>query len=347
MKKFLILVAGLSLTAASCNILGGGSGPKGVFKSEDGGQTFIASNKLDKKGDINGLNVNTLTYDPIDPDVMYIGSSSGIHKTEDAAATWKFILTGIRVGDIAIDPSKTDIIYAAGVSGDNGRILKTIDGGATWKDIYVEPTKKNPVLSLGISPANSRIILAGLNNGEIIRSTDEGNTWQLVRDLANPIIDLDYSDYTTAHALAQSKGLFTTTDQGSNWSEVPSIVTLAPGSQVKTSSANVYYDAVYDSKLKGVIFLATQQGLLRSVDNGATWSLMTLPVTNETLTVSSAAVNPTNSNNIIIAIGSTMFKTLNGGVTWETRKLPTQQPVMQILINPQEPNNIYLGMGTR
>jgi hypothetical protein len=46
-------------------------------------------------------------------------------------------------------------------------------------------------------------------------------------------------------------------------------------------------------------------------------------------------------------VGSTFFRTTNGGVTWETRKLPTEQKVRHILVDPDEPNNIYLGMGDR
>lgn len=346
MKKFLILVLGLSLTAASCNLLGS-SGAKGVMKSEDGGETYSPVNKLEAKGDISKISTNSLVMDPNDGDILYLGSASGVHRTQDGGKTWKLILTGGRVGDIAVDASSTNIVYAAGISGENGRVLKTTDTGETWKDIYTEPSKNNPVLSVAISRANAKILLAGLNSGEVIRSVDEGTTWQIVRDFGNPIIDIEYTDSSTAYVLTQTSGLFMTADQGSSWTPVEIKVQTEGQSTVRLPTTRTFYDAAFDQRLKGVIFLASAQGLLRTVDSGVTWQLMSLPVTNQTLNVSAVAINPTNSNNLIIAIGSSIFKSTNGGVTWETKKLSTQQRVKQIIINQDEPNKIYLGMSDK
>jgi photosystem II stability/assembly factor-like uncharacterized protein len=344
MKKFLILVLGLSLTAASCNLFGS-SGAKGVMKSEDGGETYSVANKLEGKGDISKISVNSMALDPNDGDIVYVGSASGVHRTQDGGKTWKLILTGGRVGDIAVDASATNIVYAAGISGENGRLLKTTDTGETWKDIYTEPSKSNPVLSVAISRANAKILLAGLNSGEVIRSIDEGITWQIVRDFGNAIIDIEYTDSSTAYVLTQTSGLFKSADQGSSWTPVEVKVQTEGSTTVRLPTTRTFYDAAFDQRLKGVIFLASAQGLLRSVDSGTTWQLMSLPVINQTLNVSAVAINPTNSNNLLIAVGSTIFKSTNGGVTWETKKLSTQQRVKQIIINPDEPNKIYLGMG--
>ncbi len=357
MKKVLILVLGLSLTAASCNIFGGTTGSKGVLKSEDGGQTFTASNALETKGSISGLNVNSMIADPKDSDTIYVGSGGGIYRTTDGAVTWKLILTGMKIAQVKIDPSNSDILYAAGMNATNGLLIKSIDRGETWKDIYTEPTKNNPVLSVAISPLNNKIVLAGLNSGEIIRSVDEGHTWQLVTDIGTAVLDMDHVNNSKAYALTQNT-LHVTNDQGSNWQEIPVAVQIVQDTtnnpygyitQNRASSVNgqTVYDVEFDHKLNGVIFLASEQGLLRSIDSGSNWTVMSLPVTNETLKVSSVAINPSNSNSLLIAVGSTLFKTSNGGVTWETRKLPTEQKVRQILINPDQPNIVYLGMGER
>jgi photosystem II stability/assembly factor-like uncharacterized protein len=348
MKKILVLILGLVMTAASCNLFGG-SGAKGVFKSEDGGVSFSPANALEEKGEISGLSINSLTMDPQNPDIIYLGSHSGIHRTTDGAKTWKYILANMKVADVDVDPSQSMTLYATGITSQNGVIVKTDDGGTSWRDVYTEPTKNNPVLSLGISRANSKVLLAGLNNGEIIRSIDEGTTWQLVRDLSNPIISIEYTDNATAYALTQTQGLYISTDQGSNWNPI-AVSTQAPCqpgtcSQQYTNTVQTFYSAAFDKRLDSVIFLATQQGLLRTVDGGVTWTTVSLPATNESLTVSAVAINPTNSNNLVIAVGSTFFRSTNGGVSWETRKLPTQQRVKEILINPDEPNEIYLGMG--
>lgn len=343
MNRILILVLGLMLTAASCNILGGGT--RGVLKSQDGGDTYHESNKLETKGDIDGLQVNVMAMDPNNPDTVYLGSASGVHRTTDGAKTWKHVLAGIQVGGIQVDPSQSAIIYVTGLSGNNGRVLKTVDGGETWKDIYTEPTRNNPALSLAISKANAKVLLVGLNNGGVIRSLDEGTTWQMVRNFDNPVISIQYVDSTTVYALTRTGGLYASANQGSVWTPVDlQIQSENSGITNRLSGSRTFYNAAFDPALPSVIFLATSQGLLRTVDSGRTWVIMSIPVTNSALNISAVAVNPTDSNNILIAVGSTMFKSTNGGISWETKKLPTEQRVKQILFNPIEPNNIYLGL---
>jgi photosystem II stability/assembly factor-like uncharacterized protein len=344
MKKIIILLFGLMLTAASCNILGGGT--RGVLKSQDGGNTYSPANQLvDDKGDIDGLQVNVMTVDPNNSDTVYLGSASGVHRTTDGAQTWKHVLTGIQVGGVQVDPSQSSIIYVTGISGNNGRVLKTTDGGETWKDVYTEPTRNNPALSLAISKANAKVLLVGLNNGGVIRSLDEGATWQLVRNFSNPVISIQYVDSSTAYALTRTGGLYVSTNQGSVWTPVD-LQIQAEDSTVtsRLSGSRTFYNAAFDPALPSVIFLATSQGLLRTVDSGRTWVIMSIPVTNAALNISAAAINPNDSNNLLIAVGSTMFKSTNGGLSWETKKLPTEQRVKQILFNPTEPNNIYLGL---
>ncbi|HYE22397.1 MAG TPA: hypothetical protein VD998_02285 [Verrucomicrobiae bacterium] len=342
MQKIIILILGLSLTAASCNLLGGGGGSKGVLKSDDGGKSFHPAIQLAEKKTIGGVSVNIMTMDSDRPDTIYLGSSNGIFKTEDGAASWRQILTGIAVSDIASDPAKPSTIYAVGLAGRNGKIIKSPDGGATWADIYTEPSKSNAVTTISVSKANSRILLAGLTTGEIIRSTDEGVTWQVVRDLQDPLLRIRFYNSSTAYALTLTKGLNKSTDQGSNWSPLPVSDLQLPSTG---STVRRYLDMSFDQKLSGVIFLATEQGLLRTVDDGVMWSVMYLPVRDTSLKVTAVAVNPNDSNGLYIAVGSTLFKSTNGGVTWETIKLPSNQTVRQITVNPSTPNVIYLGMG--
>src|SRR5262245_20596193 len=121
----IILVLALTLTAASCNLLGGGGGTKGILLSEDAGKNFQAANKLQVKGDINSLSVNNMVFDAKNQDIIYLSSSSGIYKTEDAGATWRQILTGIAVYDVVTDPSEADVVYAVGLAGQNGKIIRS------------------------------------------------------------------------------------------------------------------------------------------------------------------------------------------------------------------------------
>lgn len=347
MKKVITLALSLSLISASCSLFGS-TGPQGMLKSEDGGQTYKTANAVDPEGDISKVNINVLTMDMVNTDVMYIGSSSGVHKTDNGANTWKYMLKGIRIGDIVLDPTDSNIVYASGVSDENGRVVKSMDGGSTWKDIYTEPTQGNPVLTVAVSLANPQIVIAGLNNGEIVRSTDSGATWQGVKDLGAAITNIEFIDPGTVYALT-SGGLYSSIDQGVTWTSIPAVIknTTVGTPAYRLASTQTFHDADFDRRSPGTIYLAAEQGLLKTTDAGKTWNVVNLPVSNQTLPVSAVAINPINSSHIVLAIGSTIFKTTNNGETWDTRKLSSEQRVRHIIFDPESTNIIYLGMGEK
>jgi len=349
MKKIIILLLGLSLTAASCDVLdlitGTPSGSRGIFRSEDSGETYHQANTLGRNN-IAGVSVNSLTLDSSSPQVVYLASGSGIYKTEDGAANWRYILSGLAATKIVIDPFQAETLYASGLSGGNGKILKSLDAGASWVDIYTDPLQSNPVWAMDISKNNSQIIVAGLGTGEIIRSTDSGRTWTSVDNLSNRIINIEFSPTGEVYALTLTRGLFRSSDNGSNWTDITSTLTnLGIGSAVQQgASISKFNHLALDKRQAQVLYLGTDQGLLRSVNNGANWSPLSLPSRNASLKVSSVAINPTNSNIIFATIGGTVLKSINGGITWQTKSLPTGAEVRQILIDPTSTNNIYLGV---
>ncbi len=349
MRKIFILIFGLSFLAASCDITGGlfgGGGTRGIFKSEDAGQTFNTANVVKPKGDINGLSVTSTAFDPGNADIIYASAGSGIYKSEDAGATWRYILAGIAVSDIVLDPFAGNTVYAAGISGTSGKIIKSNDAGLTWVDIYSEPSKNNTVLSIAISPLNSSTILAGLYNGELIRSTDSGRTWQVTKDFSNRVIQIKFGSSNVAFALTARDGLYKSVDSGVTWTLLTNSLIQDSLSSLnkKITSVSEFFNITIDKVQAGVLYLGTEEGLFRSVDDGANWSLLSLPLRNAALRVSAMAIDPYNSNIIFASVSSTLYKSVNGGVTWETRVLPTKALIDSILINPFSTNIIYLGL---
>jgi photosystem II stability/assembly factor-like uncharacterized protein len=92
------------------------------------------------------LKISSLAIDPRDPRIIYAGTGfrsnlngHGIYKSTDGGLNWKSINNGLPVDDmhlggyyiqaIAIDPTDSQIIYAAGFGG----LYKSTDGGQLWQ----------------------------------------------------------------------------------------------------------------------------------------------------------------------------------------------------------------------
>ncbi|HEX5429665.1 MAG TPA: sialidase family protein [Patescibacteria group bacterium] len=346
MKKIFILLLSLSLTAVSCNqLLFGGTGAMGVFKSEDSGQSSSAANKIDKKNNLNSTSVNSLVFGFNDSQTIYLASSAGVYKSSDAGSTWKLMLTNIAVADVAADAT-SGTLYVAGLSDNHGKIVKTADDGSSWSDVYTEPTSGNTVRSLAVDPSNHAQVFAGLSAGEIIVSQDFGLTWQVVTDLHDVIYRLRFGPNGNLYVLTVSHGLYESRDGGKTFTDLSSTLTngfINPDANF--SSVSKFLDLAFDQKQPGVLYLATDAGLIRSVDDGMNWAFMQMPVRNAELRTSAVAVDPANSNNLYAVVGNTLFKSTNGGAAWETKPLASGQEVRQILIDYSSPNVIYLGMG--
>ena len=347
-NRFFILIFALAFTAASCNsLLFGGSGAAGVYRSEDFGDTFKEANNISKKTNLGSTSVNSLIFDPADSQVMYLGSSSGIYKSTDAGGTWKLFVTNILVTDLAVDPYDSNILYAVGVVDSHAKVVKTSDGGSSWQDKYTEPTTKNSVMSVAVDPKDHLHVLIGLKTGEIIHSRDGGTTWQVLANLDDQISRIRYGPNSNPYVLTLRQGLFESKD-GKTFDKLTASLTGGVFNYDSTFSAvTQFLDWTFDRSQTGVIYLATEQGLVRTVNDGGSWSYMQMPVRNSVLRTSSVAVSPKDSNNLYATVGSTLFKSINGGVTWQTKPLPSAQEVRTILIDPSSPNVLYLGLGAR
>ncbi|MFL5482993.1 MAG: WD40/YVTN/BNR-like repeat-containing protein [Gemmatimonadaceae bacterium] len=171
----------------------------GVFKSTDGGKTWMSVGLADSR------QISRVRVHPTNPDIVYVGAQGhvfgpsterGVYKTVDGGKTWRRVLyrndsTGIT--DLVLDPNNPEIIYAAFwqawrtpwqlVSGGAGSgIFKSTDGGEHWTELTHNPGLPAGVIGnigLAVSPSNSNKLWAIVeaDSGGVFRSTDGGATW--------------------------------------------------------------------------------------------------------------------------------------------------------------------------
>ncbi|MEL7020067.1 MAG: T9SS type A sorting domain-containing protein [Bacteroidota bacterium] len=202
------------------------------------------------------IGVGAIAIDPQQPDVMYIGTGEvynytaarpgvvnrltrgsygiGILKTTDGGATWNMSLdwslselTGIQ--DLKIDPSNSDIVYAATTKG----LYRTTDAGASWENIHDNPMATD----VEIHPSDSQTIFVA-NGGYlspsgaqgVYVSRDGGENFSRISESEGLPVDYEGKTRLSIHPtqpdimyasvadVFQSRGLYRSEDGGRTWS---------------------------------------------------------------------------------------------------------------------------------
>lgn len=172
----------------------------GVYKSEDGGQSFT------NMGLKNSEHIGRILVDPRNSNIVYVaaqgplwgpGGDRGLFKTLDGGKTWKAMLTvsdNTGITDVVCDPRNPDILYAASYQrrrhvftlidgGPECSVYKSTDAGNTWNKINKGlPEGEMGRIGLAISPVNPDILYAIIeakeDKGGFFRSVNRGATWE-------------------------------------------------------------------------------------------------------------------------------------------------------------------------
>lgn len=235
---------------------------KGLYKTSDGGEHWSSIGNLIAPNAM----VSALLIDPHSPQTLYLSGPGVIYKSTDGGANWT--LSGPPVigtmGPLALDPEAPSTLYTATTGG----VYKSVDGAATWNPTGL----KEGVRVIVVDPTNGGTIYAASGTNGIMKSTDGGATWSpmgtgIPQSSYIPSLAIDPASPQTLFATTITiDGLYMTTDGGAHWNRV----SLAPqGGSVQL----VLIEPGNPSRL----WVATTEGVLTSVDSGATWTRTPFP----------------------------------------------------------------------
>jgi photosystem II stability/assembly factor-like uncharacterized protein len=197
-----------------------------------------------------------------------------------------------RISVVAGVPGNRDVYYVAGA---NGGIIKTTNGGITFKPIF----DKQPVASIGaiaIAPSDPNVIYVGTgeenprNNASIgdgmYKSVDAGEHWTHIGltqsdKIARIVIDAKNPDVVYACGLGrewgpnEERGVFKTADGGKTWRKVLYVDAQTACSDISADpgNSNILYAGMYTYR-RWAWHLESGGGstaVYRSVNGGETW----------------------------------------------------------------------------
>lgn len=316
-----IFLLSLVILLSGCNLNTNNKIPDGgIWKSTDGGRSWQqASDILATKGKILGLNsvsINKIIFDPQDNKTLYLATEgNGVFYSLDGANSWQSFsqLPKTTFNDIAVDPKNKCVIYV--VSGN--KLFKTDNCGRDFFNIYYHQKDQILLTAIAVDFYNSQIVYLGTSEGEILKSTNGGRSWQTSYRVGSTILDIlfDPSDSRIVYVGTQRNGLFKTVNAGGNWSELNTGINSYSG-------GNEYRRLLIDpASPEGLIFVS-KSAIIRSTDRGVSWKSIELLPSKKVLVITAAGVNPQNSQELYYTTESTLVKTLDGGNTWSSVKLP-------------------------
>jgi photosystem II stability/assembly factor-like uncharacterized protein len=176
----------------------------GVFRTDDGGETWIGCNE--GLGSGQPTEISRLVSNPAKPERLYAATHAGLFRTEDGGATWVDASGGMLPApgrpvtrSIVVSPSKPGTVFAVPLVTRNEKedpkvdgalaIRRSTDAGEHW-DLLAEglPERVNATMhreAMRIDTLDEEGIYFALSDGSIFVSLDEGENWtQIVSGLA-------------------------------------------------------------------------------------------------------------------------------------------------------------------
>jgi photosystem II stability/assembly factor-like uncharacterized protein len=317
----------------------------GVFKSLDAGQTWeqrVAYPTPKGVQQLKQLSVDNLTIDPQDSNVIYLGSKgSGLLYSEDAAVSWErprnSALRNGEVEDISVDP--TDVCTVYFVKSKN--LHKTDDClRSADNEVYVETRSRVAIESVEVDWFDPSVVWLGLSNGDLLKSTNGGDTWSNVMNVGSDVTDIivNLKDSRRIMVATDGDGFYTTRDGGGSWTQ------FEEGLEDWRGSEDVRH--LSQSNNSGVVVAASDYGLLRSFDFGQSWEPIELLTAPGDVDILGLAVDPQNADRIYYTADSTFYRTKDGGGAWTTKQIPTTKLVEAIAVNPEDSDVVYTGAGS-
>jgi photosystem II stability/assembly factor-like uncharacterized protein len=121
------------------------------------------------------LGVNMIVPEPLNPEVVYAGTTKGLFQTRNRGEVWERIGVALPdpfVSSIVIHPTRPNLLYIGGPGG----VRKSTDSGRTFQAVNSGLATLN-VRALAMSPRNPEELYAGTNGSGLYHSTNGGDTW--------------------------------------------------------------------------------------------------------------------------------------------------------------------------
>ncbi|CAD5371045.1 hypothetical protein RA210_U140041 [Rubrivivax sp. A210] len=179
-------VKSLAMHPTNSDVLFAGAANGGVWKSTNGGDSWRATWKFE-----GSLAIGAVACAPSNGNVVYAGTGEdtpgygpsyggiGVLKSSDGGGTWESVATAAQVGTacnkIVIHPSSSGKLWVASDTGVHYGV-RTQVGIGLWEYVWTKQLTGRAT-DLVVKHGDPSVMLAGIHNSGIFKSTNGGQTW--------------------------------------------------------------------------------------------------------------------------------------------------------------------------
>ena len=263
----------------------------GIYKSSDGGKSWKHLGLRDTQ------QIAAILVDPKDPNRVFVAAvghpygpnaERGIFRSLDGGENWEKVLSkndDVGGADLAFDPRNAQTVYGVlwasrrppwttgnsyGAAGSG--LYKSEDGGKTWRELTKGLPSGSDLGRIGIAiapsdPKRMYAMVQSQNAGGVYRSDDAGESWTRVNSEERVCGRGDDFAFVRVHPdepdtiFVPNTSFYRSTDGGRTFTAIRG----APG-------GDDYHTVWINPENPQIIALASDQGVVISVNGGETWS---------------------------------------------------------------------------
>ena len=257
----------------------------GLYRSIDGGDSWTITNFNPLNIGFGGLGSNfkiyEIRYHPRVPNLIFIGTSKGIYRSDDNLVTWTPLLTTGDIEEIQFHPTNNDIIYLYDSyywgSNQNFVLLSDDQGLSYNQSTEIVANLENRSVHLSVSNDCNNCLYFASDNG-VWKSTDNGVNYTFLNNPPQGCGGFTVNDLDTSNMIFGYVDIEASMDGGQTFNQVTSWSlgnTNGSGSghqnSFNTSTDYVHADLHPAKCVNGVFYVGTDGLFSKSMDNGISW----------------------------------------------------------------------------